>query len=93
VNRIKQPTHLDDPGYILLFTLEDFSVFMACMALGVITHQLGYFMIGGFLLSYVSGKFRGSLPEGRLQHWMYWHGMPIGKGHSLINPYARRFVG
>lgn len=90
---IEQPVHLDDPKYILLFTLEDFSIFIGCMAIGVIVHQLGFFLLAGFALSYVSRRFRGAMPEGRLQHLLYWYGFPIGKGHSLINPYARRFIG
>lgn len=87
------PVHLDDPKYFLVFTLEDFMIFIGCMAIGIIIHALGYLMLLGVLVSYISSRFRGAVPEGRLQHVLYWFGFPIGHGHSLINPYARRFIG
>lgn len=90
---IHLPTHLDDPKYFLLFTMEDFLITIACLAIGVMLHALGYMILAAFAVIYISGRFRGSLPDGRLQHILYWHGVPIGSGHSLINPLARRFIG
>lgn len=90
---IDLPVHLDDPKYFLLFTMEDFFIFMGCMAIGLVLHALGYLILLGVAVSYVSAKFRGAVPEGRLQHILYWNGVPLGKGHSLINPLARRFIG
>ncbi|AGG89106.1 TraL protein [Rhodanobacter denitrificans] len=90
---VELPVHLDDPKYFLVFTIEDAMLFIGAMGLGVLLHALGYLMLIGFGVSYLSSRFRGAVPEGRLQHILYWHGVPIGSGHSLINPYARRFIG
>ncbi|MEY2117112.1 type IV conjugative transfer system protein TraL [Rhodanobacter sp. FW106-PBR-R2A-1-13] len=90
---IDLPVHLDDPKYFLVFTAEDVLVFVACMGLGVLLHALGYLMLVGFGVSYLTSRFRGAVPAGRLQHLLYWHGVPIGSGPSLINPYAKRFIG
>ena len=94
MDQVTIPIHLDDPKYILLFTMEDFLIFMGCMLMGVLVHEMGYLMIGGLIVSWGSSKFRGSLPEGLLQHSMYWIGIPIGKPtcHSLLNPYIRKFI-
>lgn len=88
------PVHLDDPKYIILFTAEDFVIFMGCLLLGVLIHELGYLAIAGLFVPWLSSKFRGSMPEGLLQHMCYWVGIPISqKGtHSLINPFARKFI-
>lgn len=92
MEQIPLPTRLDDPKIFLLFTMEDFMIFMGCMIFGVALHALGYFMLGGVLLSWAGSRFRGSMPDGLLQHAMYWYGIPIGKGPSLINPFIRRFI-
>jgi len=90
---VQLPVHLDDPKYFLVFTMEDFLIFIGCMAIGMMLHALGYLLLVGVVGSYISAKFRGSVPDGRLQHLLYWYGVPVGRGHSLINPLARRFIG
>jgi len=89
---VNLPVRLDDPKIFLLFTMEDFMIFIGCMVLGVALHALGYLMLLGVMISWLGSRFRGSFPEGLLQHLMYWFGVPIGKGPSLINPYVRRFI-
>lgn len=90
---IEIPVHLDDPKYFLLFTMEDFGIFIGCMAIGLILHEMGYTLLAGLGISYISSRFRGAVPEGRLQHIAYWHGFAPARGHCLINPYARKFIG
>ena len=87
------PTHLDDPKYFLIFRADDAFIFVGCMAFGVLFHILGYTIIAAFAVCYIANKFRGSTQNGLLQHLMYWFGVPVGKGHTLINPFARRFIG
>lgn len=90
---IQIPIHIDDPKYFLIFSMEDFGILMGCMAVGILTHSMGYTLLGGFVVSYISSKFRGSIPDGRLLHMAYWRGFSFVRSHSLINPYARRFIG
>lgn len=90
---VQIPIHLDDAKVFLLFRADDAMIFMICMVVGVLFHMLGYAMFVGFAIAYIASKFRGATQDGYLQHLMYWRGMPVGKGHSLINPFARRFIG
>lgn len=93
MSEVKLPVHLDDDKVFLFFRASDAMIFMGCMTAGVLLHALGYAMLVGFGIAYVASKFRGAVQDGYLQHLLYWRGAPIGKGHSLINPYARRFIG
>jgi conjugal transfer pilus assembly protein TraL len=87
------PAHLDDPKFFLIFTMEDVTLLIIAMAIGLPLHIMGWTLLAGFVLSFISSRFRGAVPEGRLYHILYFYGMSLGRGHSMINPLAKRFVG
>ena len=90
---IELPTHLDDPKTFLIFSMDDVLIVGVAMIIGLATHLLGYLLILALIMMWVMRRFRGSVPDGHLQHRLYWYGIPLGGGHSLINPLIRRFVG
>lgn len=73
---VKIPRYIDSQPQILWWELDEIIVLIMCLIVGIITRQLTYFLLGGFVATYFIAKLKTGKSEGYIFHWFYWLGMP-----------------
>lgn len=73
---VKIPRYIDSQPQILWWELDEIIVLIMCLIVGIITRQLTYFLLGGFVATYFITKLKTGKSEGYFFHWFYWIGMP-----------------
>ncbi|MGH8159241.1 MAG: type IV conjugative transfer system protein TraL [Rhodanobacter sp.] len=90
------PVHIDDSRIILFINQDDFLVLIGALGIGMVFHQLGWFLIAGVITVWITNKYKQAVPDGHLLHLLYYYiglKMFVKDESTIINPFAREFVG
>lgn len=88
---VELPQGVDQPPSLLLWRLDDLIPLLLMLVIGILSDRLWLFLILGFLLSRLYGRFRDSRPDGFALHWCYWHGLLPLQARSCPNPFSRNW--
>ena len=89
---VRLPRGIDDPPQILLWSADELLPFLGMLIVGVLTQRLALCALLSLLVIKLFHRFRDSRPDGYLYHAAYWSGLTPLAGHSLVNPFRRRFL-
>ncbi|KAA6187928.1 type IV conjugative transfer system protein TraL [Thiohalocapsa marina] len=88
---LELPQGVDEPPSLLLWRLDDLIPLILMLVIGILSDRLWLFLVIGFVLSRLYGRFRDSRPDGFALHWCYWHGLLPLTARSCPNPFSRRW--
>lgn len=89
---VKIPERVDEPPSMLLWSMDELVPPILFFLAGMILFDAGMkCMLLGFVVSYIYRRFRDSKPDGYLLHMMYWHGVPMFRSKTMLNPFIKRF--
>jgi conjugal transfer pilus assembly protein TraL len=84
VSLVSMPRYIGGPPQMLFWELDEVIVFALCLAVGILTRELTWMLIGGLVVTRIFSNWKmGQLP-GVLAHMAYWH------GYSSLNPIFKR---
>ena len=86
---VELPQGVDEPPSLLLWRLDDLIPLILMLVIGILADRLLLFLLSGFVLARLYGRFRDSRPDGFALHWCYWHGLLPLPARSCPNPFAR----
>ena len=86
---LELPHGVDDPPSLLLWRLDDLIPLILMLVVGILSDRLLLFLVIGFVLSRLYGRFRDSRPDGFALHWCYWHGLLPLPARTCPNPFSR----
>lgn len=92
MQRLPFPRYLDTPHHIIMWTVDEVMVFVACTILGIIDGHMLPGMAVGAAMMYVYRRYRDRHPNGYLRHLAYWYGLVPIKGRGRLNPFQRRVL-
>jgi len=73
---VKIPRYIDTQPQLLWWELDEVIVLILCLFVGILTRQLTYFLLGGFVSTYFITKLKNGKSDGYVFHWFYWLSIP-----------------
>jgi type IV conjugative transfer system protein TraL len=68
------PRNIGGPPQMFFWELDEIIVFSLCLGVGILTRELTWMMLGGFVVTRLFSNWKmGQLP-GVLAHMAYWYG-------------------
>ena len=84
---VRIPRYIDTQPQILWWELDEIIVLIMSLFVGILTRQLTYFLLGGFIATYFITKLKNGKSDGFIFHLAYWYISFIG----FIGSASRRF--
>jgi len=84
------PQRVDEPPHILLWSADELAPLLLGIVVGMLIGQLLICCVLGFVVTQFYRRYRENHPDGFLLHILYYLGVPVTKGKSMINPFVRR---
>jgi conjugal transfer pilus assembly protein TraL len=73
---VKIPRYIDTQPQLLWWELDEVIVLILCLFVGILTRQLTYLLLGGFVSTYFITKLKTGKSDGYVFHWFYWLSIP-----------------
>jgi len=89
---VKIPRYIDTQPQILWWELDEVIVLLLSIFAGIVTRQLTYFLIGGFIATYFITKLKSGKSKGYVFHWLYWLGIPSFQFRNVPPGHYREFL-
>jgi conjugal transfer pilus assembly protein TraL len=87
---IKIPLTVDNPPYLLLWSVDEMAPPLLGLCIGVLLGKAFLCVAIGFLAMKLYRRFRDNNPDGYFLHALYQCGFVGGKSYSMINPFIKR---
>lgn len=88
----RMPRGIDDPGEMLIWSMDEFIIICTCLVIGVVIGAPVVLTIIGLIVGRFLRRHKDSTPDGHLNHIVYWIGLRGEKGRGFCNPYKRRWT-
>jgi type IV conjugative transfer system protein TraL len=72
--------------------LDEVIILILAIFAGILTRQLTYFLLGGFVSTYCIMKLKSGKSKGYVFHWFYWLGIPSFQFRGLPPGDRREFL-
>jgi conjugal transfer pilus assembly protein TraL len=89
---VRIPRYIDTQPQILWWELDEVILLVLSLFAGILTRQLTYFLLGGFVATYFVSKLKSGKSKGYVFHWFYWLGIPSFQFRSLPPGHRREFL-
>jgi len=89
---VKIPRYIDTQPQILWWELDEVILLVLALFAGIMTRELTYFLLGGFIATYFMAKLKSGKSKGYVFHLFYWLGIPSFQFRGLPPGHRREFL-